>query len=256
MKTLPQLPVPICREHSPYVLDGPGRWLVLSDCHIPYHHVGAIEAAIAAGVAAKVKGVLLNGDIFDFHQLSRYDIEPTAARYTEERAAGMGFLAYLGRRLPRARIIFKEGNHEERLKVYLIRKAPELFGLEALSIPSLFEFDRYGVEFVGDRRLIRLGRLNILHGHEYRPAMLSPVNPARGLFLRAKSVALCGHFHQTSEHHEPDITGKSLGTWSVGCSCSLYPEYMPLNRWNHGYALVEVAADGTFAVDNRRLVNP
>lgn len=114
---------------------------------------------------------------------------------------------------------------------------------------------KYGVGHVADRRVIRLGKLNVIHGHEYRPGVQAPVNPARGIFLRAKSAVLCGHFHNTSEHHEPTITGKPQGAWSVGCACALDPFYMPLNKWNRGFALVHVGRGGDFRVENKRVIN-
>src|SRR5262249_32958456 len=145
-------------------------------------------------------------------------------------------------------------NHEERLLHYLMSRAPALFGLDVLTMDSLLKLSACGVEYVGDRRVVQAGRLNVIHGHEYRPGITTPVNPARGRFLRAKSAALGGHFHQSSEHHEPTITGKPQGAWSVGCACGLSPPYMPLNRWNLGFALVHVGAQGDFEVRNLRVI--
>jgi len=30
---------------------------------------------------------------------------------------------------------------------------------------------------------------------------------------------------------------------------------MPLNKWNHGYAIVDVTADGNFQVQNKKIIN-
>ena len=81
----------------------------------------------------------------------------------------------------------------------------------------------------------------------------SPVNIARGLFLKAKVSAMQGHNHQTSEHTETDMNGRITTTWSVGCLSELHPMYMPLNKWNHGFAFVEVQPDGDFQVQNKRI---
>ncbi len=252
---LPPLPASLNLDYPPFRINTPGRWLVLSDVHIPFHDRKTVELAVREAKRVKVVGVLLNGDIFDCHALSRFDREPTAIRYVAERELGIAFLDYLRARFPTQQMIFKEGNHEERLGNYLIRRAQELFGLKVLSLPSLMEFERFGLEHVGDFRVIRLGRLNVIHGHEYKPTIQAPVNPARGLFLRAKSVALAGHFHQTSEHHEPRITGKPQGAWSVGCACQLNPRWMPLNKWNLGFAIVEIDSGGVFSVRNLKVID-
>ncbi len=250
----PRLPPPVDRSYLPLQIDDPGWWLNLGDTHIPYHDVRTIELAVEEARKAKVVGVLLNGDIVDSHELSRFDKDPTAPRYTAERDACLAFLSYLRSRLPKARIVYKAGNHEDRLTAYLLKNAPALYGLKCVQFDSIFELERFGVEYVGDCRVVRLGKLNVIHGHEYRPQVQTPVNPARGVFLRAKSVVLTNHFHQTSEHHEPTITGEPQAAWSVGCACQLAPRYMPLNKWNHGYCVIRVDSDGTFAVRNRRVL--
>ena len=98
------------------------------------------------------------------------------------------------------------------------------------------------------------GKLPVLHGHEIRNIQRT-VNPARGLFLRAKSWAACSHCHTTSEHTTRDINGQVITTWSFGCLCDLQPEYNPFgNDWNWGFALVNVNDDGGFEVENKRIM--
>lgn len=252
---IPTLPDPINLDFAPLEIDTPGWWLILSDIHIPYHDRAAIECAVQYAKSFKPAGVLLNGDILDSHQLSRFDKTPDDPRYVSEVEAGQRLLAYLRHNFQRSRLVWKEGNHEERLFAYLINQAPALFGLPCLSLPRLLDFVRYGVEFVGDRRVISLGKIHVIHGHEYRPGIQAPVNPARGLFLRTKSNSLCGHFHQTSEHHEPTIARRPMGAWSTGCLCNLSPRYMPLNKWNVGFAMVRLSGGGNFEVRNLRLIN-
>ena len=250
-----RLPSAIETDTSAIDLEEKGRWLVISDLHVPFHDSTTIEQAVRLCRRRTIVGILLNGDVLDFHGLSRFDKSPEDHRYCEEIKLGRQLMAYLRERFRKARIVYKVGNHEERLYTYLWNRAPELFGLDVLTIPGLLKLEDYGIEIIDDRRVVCLGKLNVVHGHEYRPGITTPVNPARGLFLRAKASALCGHFHQTSEHHEPTINGTAQGAWSVGCACSLSPRYMPLNRWNHGFAVVEVEEDDSFSVDNHRILD-
>ncbi len=252
----PQMPEAIKATDAFVDLQADNTWLLLSDIHIPYHDKTVVELAISEAAKRKVEGVLLNGDTMDCHELSRFDKSPDDPRYPEEVVLGREFLTYLRYRLPNARIVWKDGNHEERLQSYLMMRAPALFGLDVLTVPSLLKFSDYGIEYVTDKKVVRMGRLNAVHGHEYRPGITTPVNPARGLFLRAKSVAICSHFHQTSEHHEPTITGTPQAAWSIGCACQLNPLYMPLNKWNHGFALVNIERKrDLFSVQNYRVVD-
>jgi predicted phosphodiesterase len=253
-KPRPILPSAVDRSYLPFKADPPGTWLVLSDLHLPYHDPETIELAIDLADREKAVGVLLNGDVLDCHELSTFDRDPSAPRYLAERETAIQFQEWLRFRLPDARIIWKDGNHEERLERYLWRHAPALYGLEGLTLPAIMRMKDFGIEHVGDKRVIHLGKLHVIHGHEYRPAIMAPVNPARGLFLRAKGNALCGHWHNTSEHHEPTIAGKPQGCWSVGCACNLNPAYSPLNKWCNGFAMVEVYEKGEFSVRNYRVI--
>ena len=246
------LPEPADCGYGPFAVDTPGVWLVISDIHIPYHDLTTLELAAKESKRRGIVGILLNGDVLDSHEISRHDKDPGAPRYVQEIEAGRQFIAWLRFQFPKARIIFKAGNHDERLEKYVIERAPALFGLEGLSLPSLLHFADHGIEWVTDQRVITLGKLNVVHGHEYRGG--GGVNPARWLYLRARSVAMAGHFHRTSEHHSRDIRGKAAAAWSTGCACCLSPRYLPINDWNNGFAFVTLDKQGEFVVDNRRVL--
>jgi hypothetical protein len=152
------------------------------------------------------------------------------------------------------RVIWKYGNHDERYENYLLTKAPELLDVEGVSLPSLLKLSEMGVEVITGKRPIYAGALTLLHGHELNGGISAPVNIARGLFLRAKACAIQGHNHQTSEHSEVDVRRKLVTTWSLGCLCQLHPEYARFNKWNHGFAFLNV--DGKdFEIRNRRILD-
>ena len=104
------------------------------------------------------------------------------------------------------------------------------------------------------KRPIYAGALTLLHGHELQGGISAPVNIARGLFLRAKACAIQGHNHQTSEHSEVDVRRKLVTTWSLGCLCQLHPEYARYNKWNHGFAFLDLE-DGDFTIRNKRILD-
>jgi predicted phosphodiesterase len=245
------LPPSFKRVYKPFDLSAK-RTLVLSDVHLPYHDIAALTAAIEVGVEAKVDCVLVNGDLLDCHTLSRFERDPEARDFAQELEASFEFWDVLRKTFPAARLVYKLGNHDERYQRFVTAKAPELYGVEALRFDRLLRLDTWRVEMVEDKRVIRMGRLNVLHGHEYKTGFVAPVNTARGLFLRAKACALQGHNHQTSEHSEKTLEDKLIATWSTGCLCDLAPRYMPYNGWNHGAAIVTQSGDG-FHVRNFRI---
>lgn len=250
---LTKFPAPQFNHDAAFRLAKPGTWLVLNDVHVPYHDRKTVELAIAEAKRRKVVGVLLNGDILDSHEISDHDQDPLAPRYVDEIKRGRQLLSWIRSQLPRAEIVYKEGNHEDRLGRYIAKRAPALTGLEGVDVPSFLQFEQFGVQWVGDKRIVWAGKLPILHGHEYRGGG-GGVNPARWLYTRARYVAMCGHFHRTSEHHERNIRDRAEAAWSLGCACHLAPRWLPLNSWNHGFAFVKFAADGSFWVDNKRVL--
>ena len=249
----PQFPEPLELDYQPFRMAAPGTYLILSDCHIPYHDRATIQLAIEEARRRQVVGVLLNGDILDCAELSDHERDVDAIDLADEITLGRQLVAWIRSRLPAARLVMKQGNHEARLHRVILRDAPALMGIEGVDMPSFLKLADYGVEWVADQRIVTLGKLNVIHGNEYRGS--GGVNPARWLYLKARSVALCGHFHRSSEHHSRDIGDNHEAAWSVGCACHLHPRWLRLNDWNLGFAFVSVEADGWFVVENKRVLN-
>ena len=228
------------------------RVLVLSDIHIPYHSVEALTATFDFAKKEKPDCILLNGDTLDFFQLSKFVRDPKKRSFADELQMFKDFFLVLQKTFPQARIVFKTGNHEMRYESFLYTRGRELVGVDEFVLENIVKARALGVEFITDKRIINYHGLNIIHGHEFAGGFFSPVSPARGLFLRGKTSAIQGHLHQSSEHTEPDMNGKITTTWSTGCLCELRPQYMPINKWNHGFAIVDATGDG-FEVRNKRI---
>lgn len=241
------------KEWTPYPIIG-NKILVLSDIHVPYHNIKALTAAIDYGKSIKPDVILLNGDTIDFYGLSKWEKDPKKRRIKEELDTFGEVIAILKKSVCE-NIVLKIGNHEERLIKFLFQKAHEISDLEEFQLEQILKKRCGDIEIIGDKRIIKAGKLNILHGHEFQQGITAPVNIARGLYLRAKVSTMQGHNHQTSEHTEPNLDGEIITTWSTGCLCELHPAYAPINKWNHGIASVEVFKDNTFNVENKRIRN-
>jgi metallophosphoesterase superfamily enzyme len=249
------IPKTLARTREPIVLSGALKVLILSDIHIPYHDEIAVAAAIAHGKKKKPDVIILNGDIGDFYGVSRHDKDPRRS-LADELDAIRQFLFYLRKQFPNARILYKIGNHEARMEMFLVKNAPVLLGVSDFELPVLLKFDESRIELVPSLTLIRLGSLPIYHGHELPQGMSSPVNPARGIWMRVQESLICGHWHRTSEHTESTGLNKKLSScWSTGCLCDLTPDYAIVNRWNHGFAWVETQSDGNYEVTNHKIIN-
>lgn len=243
------------KDWQSFSVPGPAKALVLADAHIPYHRDDVLTLAVQYGIKRKVDTIVLNGDIADFFSCSFWEKDPRKRRFKDELHAVRSFLGLLRGTFPKARIIYKLGNHEERWERFMSVKAPELLDVEDFEFSKLMRLDDFGIDLVTDKRPILLGKLHIVHGHEFKFAIAGPVNPARGFFLKAKVHCLGGHFHHSSQHSEKNLSSHVVSTWSTGCLCDLHPDYAPINNWGHGFAIVEVDKAGTFHVDNLRIID-
>jgi predicted phosphodiesterase len=238
---------------EPYVFKGHKKVLILSDIHVPYHSIDAITAAIQYAKKSKPDALLLNGDTIDCHRLSRFIKDPKKRNFKLELDTFKALFDVFEKEL-KCKIYFKIGNHEERYEHFLYEKAGELVGIEEFEFENIIKARARGIEIIGDKRPMKLNNLWGIHGHEYVGGISAPVNPARGLFLKSKVSCFQGHNHQSSSHTEPTLAGKMVTTWSLGCLSELHPQYMPLNKWNHGFAEVDLDPNGEdFEFNNYRI---
>lgn len=227
---------------------------IMGDLHFPYQNNGAITIALDTFKEIGVDIIILNGDIQDCYMESDFVKDPSKRNLKQEVAIVKNFLSTLRREFPKARIIYKEGNHEFRHKAYLARKAPEIFGFEETKLQNLLGLEAFDIEWVDNKRLIEVGKLTVVHGHEFGKSIFAPVSPARTFYTNANKSVLGNHVHQVTSYSAKTVNGRQHVAYSVGCLCDLTPDYMPLNKWSLGFAWVELFPDNSFNVHNKKIV--
>jgi len=247
-----RMPKSDAESWEPYIIPASvSKLLVLSDIHLPYHDADAIETALEYGYSEGINGILINGDLLDFYKGSRFEQDPRKRGLMDEIEMAREFLRYLRQQFD-CPIYFKEGNHCERWKKYLMLKAPELLGCEDFQLNVVLRLGEIGVNHVTDKRIVKHGHLDLLHGHEFFGAPSQAVNPARGVFMKTLDSCVIGHLHKSSSHTETTLGGKMITTHSTGCLCYLHPEYARLNKWNLGFG-INTLHGNNYVFDNLRI---
>lgn len=248
------LPIPTPYwDSTPFVFDTE-KCLILADVHIPFHDPAAITLAVKEAKRAGCKDVLLLGDILDHYQESDFCKVPDAATLQQELKDGGKFFRWLRSQF-KGRIVYKDGNHEERWAVRVHKAMPETGRLLDSFTDVFTGVAELGFERVKDRRRVDMGLLTAIHGHELGRGLFNPVSAARTLQLRAKECTICARWHVPSQHRERTIRQKHIGTWGIGCNCHLSPQYAPVNNWAHGFALFErLDTEGRFIVRNHTVI--
>lgn len=232
--------------------------VVGSDFHSWFVDPFALDVFIDTIEMVKPAIVILNGDVFDFPQISRHRQMPGHFHLNlhEERKFGQEqILRRVRNAAPDATIYFLIGNHEYRLVTYLADAAPRLAGLPEL------EFDT----FLG----IKDFELNLV----CQSSFLAPTASARKLDKRdnwlklfdcyvathgtscakfAADVEMNGAFRMsgTSGHtHRPQLlTSNSLGTGAISwmstpmmAGFAVGKDYVSTpSSWNMGFGVVSI----------------
>jgi predicted phosphodiesterase len=217
---------------------------VFGDVHIPFHDNIALETMFDKFEEENVDSIFINGDLLDFYQLSFHEKDPRVVHFKDEIEAGKEFLAYIRDRFPDIPIYYITGNHENRFERYLRIKASELLDMDEFRLDVILQVAAYKIEFIPFRSKVVFGDYTIEHGDKIPGA--GGVVPARTLLMRLKSNSIVNHFHKSSESSQR-VYGPgeptSIKAYSLGCMCDLAPEYMEINEWNHGFAILKRIKD-------------
>lgn len=241
-------------SYEPFLINQ-SKTLIISDMHFPYQHNKAIELALNYGLEKKVNCILINGDLIDFATISRHEKDFRSRKVSEEFEAVRQFLQAVRKAFPKTRIVYKYGNHDERWEKWLFLKAPEIFDCTDFQMEVIMRLGELNIEVLKDKRPIKIGKLTVLHGHELAGGS-GGVNPSRSTFLKTLNSCIIGHFHKTSEHVEAQFLGDIISVKSMGCLCGLYPLYMPINKWNLGFAYCELdIKTGEYELENLKIIN-
>lgn len=228
------------------------KTLVLSDIHSRFCDKNALEKAINYGIKSKCNSVIINGDMLDFYQHSKFDKNPNILQYFEdEREWAQDFLELLQDTF--GYVVYKLGNHELRRENKINSMAlqmPEI--LNIANIKDYVFFDNSNVQVVEDYNHIQYGKLNIIHGHEYYGG--GGIHVAYNRLNKAMDNVLSGHSHVSQTSTKMTINGQVYGSWSLGCLCNLHPRYNPKNNWTQGFAILEKESDGNFEVVNKMIL--
>jgi predicted phosphodiesterase len=253
----------VMRRRSTHSIQGEERKaFVMYDPHIPYHNEHAYSVALDYAVDFEPDDIIIGGDFADFKHVSFWKDAPGRANFTDEINVVRGYLMNLRTLFPTQRVIYLEGNHEARLARYLYTKAPELYGLPELTVPTLLKLADLNIEYVSNISLLthgqspfKLGKLFVLHGHEVKMSW-DGINLARTMYLRTHQNVLFGHHHQAQQFTFKKLDGKHDGSWMVGGLCQLSESYQPMNNWIHGFATVKYnPVTGYFKVRNKIIID-
>ena len=228
--------------------------LLISDLHIPYHDIDAINLAIKYGVENKINTIFINGDLIDNHQVSRFEKDPRKRSVKQEFDATKQFLRSLRAVFPDAHIYWLKGNHCVRWEKFLLQKAAEIWDDPYFHLEERLQLNEERVHLLDDKVLVKAGKLSITHGHKVYSG--SAGSPAKSVFNKMVNFSIIGHLHRRSTNQQITDEGQIISTWTTGCLCDLRPDYNAITSQSvHGFAHVVIDKAGNPEVKNFYIEN-
>jgi predicted phosphodiesterase len=204
----------------------------INDVHVPFQNNKMIENFVRLIEEEQPDEIILNGDMVDFYDLSSFDKDPAREESLQDELDTLYRMLLVFRgACPNAKITYVEGNHEDRLRRYLWKKATALQSLRSLKLETLLKLDELGIELV--KKYVVNG-FTFAHGkivRQYSSYSAKAEYDARGC------SGMSGHTHRMGSFCKTTSLG-TFGWWENGCGCDLTPEYVDEPNWQNGFSVI------------------
>ena len=221
------------------------KYIVVNDFHLPFVDEIALDLFKEFLKEEKPNRLIIAGDLIDCQEISTFNKIPKGGNelqknFDQAKNLLAEFRNLIGRN---AKIDFIEGNHDFRIKKYLIMRAPELVGLRALRIEKLLGLEKLKINFYPVKEeankfqdnYIRIE--NIYVGH-FDTARKGSGMTARSLLADKGVSVIQAHNHRMALITQRQMDGKLLVAVENGCLCSLNPTYIANPDWQLGWSVI------------------
>ena len=212
------------------------KFAFISDIHIPYEDKESVRGVLNFIYKLKPEYLILGGDLMDFYELSRFDKSPERRGTLQlEIDRCRAYLQEMRKNLPKTKMIFIEGNHENRLKRWLVSN-PDVHSLRSLSVSSLLGLEELDIEYM-DEFIYK----NFLFKHGN---FITRYTANKELVHEGMS-GLSGHTHKMQVAYQTDRIS-TKGWWVNGHLCDPnQAHYGPKRKdWQQGFTLVSFEPKG------------
>lgn len=204
----------------------------VSDIHVPFHDRRMVESSLRLIEDIQPHRVVLNGDIADFFQLSRFNkgLDRLDTLQAELDATNQHRTCYR-MAAPNAVIDETEGNHDGRLRTFVQMNARALTSLRNLQPSALNAWDENEINPHGDNGFLLRKHFLVKHGNIVRGAVGAT---AKAEMDAAGISGTSGHTHRLEFFGKAGYSQREW--WGSGCLCRTDPDYVPggVPNWQNG----------------------
>lgn len=220
------------KDHKAY----PQTVLIIPDTHVPFHDRQAFNLMYKVAEQLKPGIIILLGDLMDCYSLSNHLKNPERyVHLSKELEVVYAILDKLDS-LGAIEKVYICGNHEDRMRRYLLRNAPDVF--ECFDLAELLALKEKGWKWIPYRQMYQLGNTYFTHDVQGRHGVgaLRSSQQACGL------SCVIGHTHrfeirQTRSLSGDSITAASFGWLGSSNACKDYMHQASARDWHLGFGL-------------------
>ena len=221
------------------------KYMIIGDIHCPFQDTKAMNIFYKFANMYKPDELIINGDLIDFYNISRFDKNPSRKEdLKHEIQVTHKVLDNIRKVLPKAKIVYLEGNHEYRLQ-NLVWRNPELNGLDALSIENLLNLNDYKIKFIGcdgdywknTSGHYKVNDLFVMHGdNRLNGASTSKYSgySAKNTMMGIQNSVAINHVHRLAMVYHTTPYGNLIG---LECGCLCQPTGTA--NWQQGFVTFE-----------------
>ena len=244
----------------------------------PIHDERALDVVRLMCQALQPETIVDLGDTIDLSSLSRFDKDSNHFEHGLQPAFNRVHRLYAELRAdnPKSRIVTVDSNHNTRLKKFMLKNVPQLYGLHqaghedeypVMSYPFLANLSAVGVEWISG-----YGSAEFVYGEEYgappivfKHGSLVGSNVAHKELVQNPEVhTVRGHTHRPEMAHRTMRNGHYLTSMIVGVTCSITGDVPSVHsavddknqvvrnqeQWQQGLSVITDYQDGTYQFDN------
>ncbi len=185
------------------------RTLIIPDVHIPFEDARAFNLMLKVGQDLKPDTIEVLGDFGDFLACSQHD------PISDKRIALKDEIYAINKRLDQldglgaATKIYNEGNHETRVKRFLLKNAPTLF--DSIQVKELLRLRERGWKWYPYQHHSRVGKISYVH--DVGDAGVSAHRTAGAVY---ESSVVIGHTHTANVSYFGNASGETHVCASMG----------------------------------------
>jgi predicted phosphodiesterase len=210
--------------------------LFVSDVHFPYQDQRLVDSVLELMQDVEFDRVVLNGDINDFFQLSRFNTNLSRLDdLQDEIDMANAFRADVREALPDAVIDETEGNHDSRIRTWVGNNAKALHTLRAIRPDNLFHYDELEINWHPGAGFRLRPEFLVKHGTIVRGECPAT---AKAELMQAGISGISGHTHRLGTYRKAGYVQRQ---WTEqGGLMRLDPDYVVgVPNWTQGVVIGE-----------------